>query len=124
MVLVIPIGLMVVGSILSAILGMIAAILSLVGTLVVLAGAGYLLVQMVGMLRELGNYTQDPEYKWWFMFVPCLQYYFLWLKVPEQVGKAKQKAGILQTKPPRGIVLYVLLSPWALANDLNDIAQS
>jgi hypothetical protein len=124
MVLVIPLALMFGGVILSVVLGMIASILSLVGTLVTLAGVGYLLVQMIGMLRELGNYTQDSGFNWWFIFIPCLNYYFMWLKVPEQVTNAKNKAGILAQKPTRGIVLYVLLFPWALANDLNDIAQS
>ena len=48
----------------------------------------------------------------------------MFVKVPEQVQKAKEKAGIAQTKPARGIVLYIFLFPYALASDLNDIAQS
>jgi len=123
MVLVIPLALIFGGSILSIILGMIMGLLSLVGSLVSMAGAVYLLIQVIGMLRELGNYTQDPEFNWWFIFIPCLNYYFLWIKVPEQVTKAKQQAGVAQMKPTRGIVFYVFLAPFALASDLNDISQ-
>jgi hypothetical protein len=76
------------------------------------------------MVRELQNYTQDQQFVWWWLFIPCLGTYFAILKVPEQVTKAKQKAGIAQTKPTRGIVNYIFLWPHALASDLNDVAQS
>jgi hypothetical protein len=121
MTLVLPIGLMVVGSILSSILGMIAGILALVGTLVVLAGWILGLIYAISMVRELHNYTQDPEFMWWWVFIPI---YGALIKVPEQVTKAKAKAGILQVKPVRGIVLYLFLWLYALAGDLNDIAES
>jgi hypothetical protein len=123
MVLVIPIALVIVGSILSAVLGMIMGLLALVGSLVSLGGAVYGLIQAISMLRELGNYTQDSEFNWWWIFIPCLGIYFALMKVPEQVTKAKQKAGIEQMKPTRGLVLYLFLWPYALASDLNDIAQ-
>ena len=83
-----------------------------------------LLINAVSMLRELQNYTQDNEFVWWWLFIPCLGVYFAWIKVPEQVTKAKEKAGLLQTKPTRGIVVYIFLWMYALASDLNDIAQS
>jgi hypothetical protein len=124
MTLAIPYALAIGGSILGSILGHIAGFLTLVGSLVSLAGSLLALVYIISMLRELQNYTQDQDFKWWFIFVPCLNCYFLWVKVPEQVTKAKTKAGILQAKPTRGIVLYVFISPFALASDLNDIAQS
>jgi hypothetical protein len=124
MTMLLPYGLLIGGSILASILGMIAAILSLVGSLVSLAGAVLLLINYVSMVRELQNYTQDQEFVWWWMFIPCLGVYFLLVKVPDQVTKAKQKAGILQMKPTRGIVLYIFVGLYALACDLNDIAQS
>jgi hypothetical protein len=125
MVLVIPFAGMFVGAILAGVLGaLIGFIGALVGQLVILAAAVYSLIQAIGMLRELGNYTQDSEFNWWWIFIPCLGIYFALMKVPEQVTKAKTKAGIVQQKPTRGIVFYLFLWPWALANDLNDIAQS
>ena len=79
------------------------------------------IISAIGMLKELKNFTQDPEFNWWFIFIPCLNYYFMWLKVPEQVGKAKQMAR--SQRPARGIVVYVFLFLYALAADLNDIAN-
>ncbi len=124
MTMLIPIGIMVVGSILASILGMIAGILSLVGSLVSLGGMVLALIYTVSMLRELQNYTQDTEFVWWWIFIPCLGVYFAWMKVPAQVQKAKEKAGIAQTKPTRGLVFYIFLWMFALASDLNDIAAS
>jgi hypothetical protein len=79
----------------------------------------YLLWQMWSMLNELQAYTQDQEFKPWYMFIPLLNYYFLWIKVPEQVAKAKQMAG--SRTPANGIVLYIFLGPYALAKDLNEV---
>jgi hypothetical protein len=130
MTLVVPIGAFVVGAILMTVAGILSTvpvlptILSLVAAVAYLAGTVIGLMSAVGMLRELQNYTQDAEFVWWWLFIPCLGTYFALLKVPEQVNKAKQKAGIAQTKPARGIVFYVFLWLYALANDLNDIAQS
>jgi hypothetical protein len=42
------------------------------------------------------------------MFVPFLNYYFLWIKVPEQVAKAKQKAGS-RNPQSASIVMYIFL---------------
>jgi hypothetical protein len=111
-----PYGLIVVGSVLSGIIGL----LGLIST----AGAILYLVYAVSMVRELQNYTQDDQFVWWWLFIPCLGIYFMLMKVPEQVTKAKTKAGIVQAKPTRGLVLYLFLWPFALASDLNDIAQS
>ena len=58
------------------------------------------------------------------MTVPAQSNYFAVIKVPEQVTKAKQKAGILPAKPTRGLVNYLFIWHHALASDLNDIAQS
>jgi hypothetical protein len=124
MTMLIPIGIMVVGGILGTILGMIASFLSLVGTLVILVGAVLAAINAVSMVRELQNYTQDQQFVWWWLFIPCLGMYFALIKVPEQVTKAKEKAGIVQSKPVRGLVLYIFLWPFALASDLNDIAAS
>ncbi len=124
MTLALPYGLIFGGAILGSILGMIAGFLSLIGSLITLAGAALAVVYAVSMVRELQNYTQDEQFVWWWLFIPCLGTYFALIKVPEQVTKAKQKAGIAQAKPTRGIVNYIFLWLHALASDLNDIAQS
>jgi hypothetical protein len=80
----------------------------------------YAIYQMWQMLNELQAYTRDEEFKPWYMFIPLLNYYFLWIKVPEQVTRAKQMAGS-RTPQAQGIVLYIFLAPYALAKDLNEV---
>jgi len=117
----IPIGLQVGGNIIGAILGgAIDPSLMMVGSLISFVGTILTIVFMVKMLLELKNFTGDPDFNWWFMFVPCLNIYFLWVKVPEQVTKAKQMAGV--QAPTRSIVVYIFLFLYALAADLNDLA--
>jgi hypothetical protein len=118
-------GLIFGGGVLSTLLGMIGlGLIASLGSLVSLVGLIFMCIYAVQMLRELQNYTQDDQFIWWYFFIPCLGIYFAVMKVPEQVTKAKTKAGILQAKPVKGIVHYLFLWPMALANDLNDIAQS
>jgi hypothetical protein len=104
--------------------GILAAVidpsLAFVGSLGNLVGSVIILINFYKMLNELKGVTNDPDFNWWWILIPCLNYYFLWVKVPEQVTKAKQMLGINQ--PARGIVLYIFLSPYALAADLNDMA--
>jgi len=121
MVLLLPALIIVGGQIVGGILG--AAIdpsLAAVGGLIALGGMVFALVTMIKMLGELKNFTGDPDFNWWFIFVPCLQYYFMWVKVPEQVTKAKQMAGV--QVPTRSIIVYLFLFQYALAADLNDLA--
>ena len=80
----------------------------------------YFLYAMWTMLNELQAYTRDDEFKPWYMFIPLLNYYFLWIKVPEQVAKAKQMAGSRNAQA-RGIIWYIFLAPYALAQDLNEV---
>jgi hypothetical protein len=71
--------------------------------------------QMWSMLGELQQYTRDDSFKPWYMLVPLLNYYFMWIKVPEQVAKAKQMAGS-RNPQAAGIVMYIFL-----AKDLNEV---
>ena len=80
----------------------------------------YGLIQMWSMLNELQQFTRDDEFKPWYMFIPVLSIYFLWIKVPEQVTKAKQMAGS-RNPMAQGIVLYIFLPYYALAKDLNEV---
>lgn len=80
----------------------------------------YGVFQLWTMLNELQQYTRDDEFKPWYMFIPVLSIYFLWIKVPEQVAKAKQMAGS-RNPQAQGIVLYIFIPYFALAKDLNEV---
>ncbi|KYF65969.1 hypothetical protein BE15_03665 [Sorangium cellulosum] len=80
----------------------------------------YAIWQLWAMLNELQQATKDPEFKPWYVFIPLLNYYFLWVKVPEQVTRAKQMAGS-RNPQAEGIVLYIFLPLYALAKDLNEV---
>jgi len=80
----------------------------------------YGLWQQWSMLNELQAYTRDENFKPWYMFIPMLNLYFLLVKVPEQVTKAKQMAGS-RNPQASSIVLYLFLSYYALAKDLNEV---
>lgn len=80
----------------------------------------YGLYQQWTMLNELQAYTRDENFKPWYMFIPLLNLYFLLIKVPEQVTKAKQMAGS-RNPQAAGIVLYFFISYYALAKDLNEV---
>ena len=80
----------------------------------------YAIYAMWTMLNELQAYTEDQEFQPWMMFVPLLGIYFLLVKVPEQMAKAKQMAGS-RNSAPAGIVLYFLVPGYALAKDLNEV---
>jgi hypothetical protein len=121
-VLILTYGLMFGGQILGIILAFIEPMLALLGNLVVLAGAVMFLVYMIMMLMELKNYTRDDSFNWWFIFIPCLNYYLMWILTPQQVGKAKQMAQSRNSQP-RSIVAYIFVPQYALAADLNDIAN-
>ena len=80
----------------------------------------YAIYAMWTMLNELQAYTEDQEFQPWMMFVPLLGIYFLLVKVPEQMAKAKQMAGS-RVPQASGIVMYIFLGPYALAKDLNEV---
>ncbi len=105
----------VIGSVLAGIIGVavIANLFSLVGMLWV----GFI---MFRLSSELKNFTNSPDFAPWMAFVPCLNIYFFVVKVPAEMTKAKQMAGV--QNPTKSVVLYLFLSPFALASDLNDIA--
>ena len=126
MVTLLPFAVMVGGNILGAILaGVIHPALAIVGSVLSLVGLVLLIISLWKMLGELKAVTNDPDFNPWFIIVPCLQIYFIAVKLPEQVNKAKQMTGC--QVPGRG-VLYIVslffspLLPWALASDLNDMA--
>jgi len=72
-------------------------------------------------LMELQKFTQDPNFSWWMVLVPCYGFYYGLTAVPAQVEKAKQMAGV--NAPRQSTILYLIVPSYALAVDLNDIAQ-
>jgi len=120
MVLGLTLGLNIGGNILGGVLGAIDPSLVAIGSLVSLVGSVLFLVFMVKMLLELKAFTNDQSFNWWFIFIPCLNIYFIVALLPAQVTKAKQMAGTGGSA--KSAVAYFFLSPSALASDLNDIA--
>jgi hypothetical protein len=110
----IPIGFFFAGQIIANVIQ-----LPSVGSLAITAGAIITVFFLLGMLGELKRKTNDAGFTPWFVLIPCFNLYFLALKVPEQVTKAKQTAG--SQLPTRSALLYLLLPIYALASDLNDL---
>ena len=81
----------------------------------------YGLIVLITMLQELKNFTQDPGFKWWGFLIPCYGFYWLLFVVPQQVSKAKMMAGSL--RPVRGLLHYWFIPGYALAADLNEVAD-
>jgi hypothetical protein len=110
------------GSILSSILAaLISPSIGSLSGLFFLAGGVMYLLSAIKMVNELKAVTRNDGFAWWPILVPLYNYYWLWILVPAEVAKAKQRLG-LQT-PPRGIVVYVFLWHYALASDLNDMVR-
>ncbi len=108
------VGANIVGSIVAGILGsaMVAQLFSLVGYGVF----GFITMTMVAELKRVGNNDLAP----WMVWVPLLNLWFFFMKVPEAMTKAKAAAGA--KNPTKAGWMYLLFSPYALAADLNDLA--
>jgi hypothetical protein len=111
----IAVGLNIVGSVLVGATGV--GILGMVFQLAALAGYGFI---VMGMANELKSFTNSSDLPTWMALVPLLQLYFFVAKLPAEVAKAKQMAGV--QAPARSAVLYFFLPAFALPADLNDIA--
>ena len=79
----------------------------------------YGLWQFWTMMNELQQYTNDQNFKPWHFLIPVYGWYFVIVKVPEQVTKAKQMAG--SKTPTAGLIMYLFLTLYALPKDLNEI---
>lgn len=91
-------------------------VLANLGSLVGMLVFGFVMFRMASELKNFANSDLAP----WMAFVPCLNLWFVVLKVPQEMAKAKQMAGI-QT-PTRPVWMYFLIGAYALAADLNDLA--
>ena len=111
-------GAMVVANILGGVVGGMAGSAA-VAQLFQLAGYGVFAFIMFGMVTELkkvGSNDLAP----WMVAVPILNLWFLFMKLPEAMKKAKDAAGA--KNPTKAGWMYLLFSPYALAADLNDLA--
>src|ERR1019366_483747 len=121
MTLLMPFGVMVAGSILSTILAMLVPALSVLGSLVSLGGGVWFVLLTIPMVSELKSVTQNANLQWWPILVPFYSMYWAWMIIPAEVAKAKQLLGVQQ--PPRPLVLYIFLWPFAFASDINDMVR-
>jgi hypothetical protein len=109
------------GIVLSAILAFVLPALGSLAALFILGGGVWYLLIAIQMINELKAVTHSDELAWWPLIVPVYSLYFMWIVVPQEVAKAKQMLGARQ--PPQSIVIYILLWPFALASDLNDMVR-
>jgi hypothetical protein len=73
------------------------------------------------MTNELQAITQNPNIAWWKYLIPIMNIIFQWSEVPQEMQRAKQMMGC--QIPARSTVVYVFFYVYALAADLNDMAQ-
>jgi hypothetical protein len=122
MVLALPIIIIVGGTIVATILAsLITPMLGMLALVADIAGMAIGFMNVYAMLNEVKAITQNQAFAWWKILIPILGLIFCWSEVPAKMAKAKQMMGV-QT-PARSPVLYLLLLPFALASDLNDMAQ-
>ncbi len=123
MTMLLPLAVMVGGSILCTILTIVTGIglFGLLQLLFFLGGAAWGLMLFIPMVNELKFVTKNEQLAWWPIFVPIYNYYWMWVVIPAEVTKAKQILGVQQ--PVRPIVLYIFLWPFALASDINDMVR-
>ena len=121
MTMVLPYGVIFVGSIVGGILARITPILGIVGSLAYLVGLVMIVVSVIKMVNEVKAVTRNSSFAWWPMFIPLYQYYWGLILVPAEVKKAKQSLGV--QAPTRGIVVYLFFWLYALAADINDMVR-
>jgi hypothetical protein len=122
--LVLPLAVILGGIFLSVLLAfLVSSVPASLGTLFLVGGAGavWSLLLAIQMVSELKSLTRSDQLAWWGLIVPIYNMYFMWFIVPQEVAKAKQMLGARQ--PPQSLILYILLWPFALASDLNDLVR-
>ncbi len=121
----IPIGIAVLGNIVSVILAIILPnslkAVSNVGSLISLVGSIVAILAWKAMADELKSVTKNAQFAWWPIIVPIYNLIYLLTIVPPEMQRAKQMVGAQQ--PARSNILYFLLPLYAMAADINDIAQ-
>lgn len=80
----------------------------------------YMLIQMWGMWNELKAFRGKDDFNPILLLLFPL--FFIW-PMPAKILEAKQMAGVPNAQVPN-VILYLLLGPYFLANDLNEIWQA
>ena len=80
----------------------------------------YMLIQMWGMWNELKAFRGKDDFNPILLLLFPL--FFIW-SMPAKILEAKQMAGVPNAQVPN-VILYLLLGPYFLANDLNEIWQA
>ena len=111
----------VVFTVLSILVSSLAGVFTLLQSLCSLGGGIWFLLLTIPMVNELKAVTKNPNLAWWPILVPFYSMYWAWFIIPAEVAKAKQLLGVQQ--PPRPIVIYIFLWPFALASDINDMVR-
>jgi hypothetical protein len=102
------------------------AVIALGGSAI--SGVGFLIgavlgfISMVRMLGELKAVTKSEALAWWGLLIPLYHLYVVLIIVPGEMTKAKQAYRVQE--PTRNVVLYWLLTLYAFAADLNDLARA
>ena len=79
-------------------------------------------ISVARMIGELRSVAQSQNLDWWMLLIPLFNLYVILVVIPGEVTKAKQMLRVQQ--PTRNVILYWLLSHYAFAADLNDIARA
>lgn len=88
-------------------------------TAAILAGVLITLTSAGAMIAEL-NTAAGSSLKVWHLFIPIYGIYWAAVLVRNAMKAAKQKA---RKGEPRSLIVYALLFLYALAADLNDLAE-
>ena len=122
MTLLIPIIVIVAANILGTILVIAtgSAIVAQLCQLISLVGLVLYYMPVFQMTNEVRSVTKEVPFPVWFFLIPIYGWILWFTKLPAEVAKAKQMVGAQQ--PVRGLILYLLFVPYALAADVNDIA--
>jgi len=99
----------------------IGLIFGLLSPLILLGIVAWMFLIVIPMVNEVKAVTRNPDFAWWPLLIPFFSLYWMWILVPQEVGKAKQVLGVQQ--PVRGIVFYIFIFPFALASDINDMVR-
>lgn len=89
-------------------------------SLAMVAGILLTIFELRKMTLEVSSITKTPI-AWWPIIVPLYGLYWSAVALPAEVAKAKSAAG---KGAPRGAVVYLFLCLYALASDLNDLAEA
>ena len=92
------------------------------GGLIVLGASVVAFVALARMIGELTNVTRSQNLAWWMMLIPFFNLYVMLIVIPAEMTRAKQMLRVQE--PTRSIFLYWLVSLYAFAADLNDVARA